>query len=120
MAQGPADKSGRRRTAAMMIWFRGAVHSSSFGIENELILLGLAEDFGTNDHGTVGSDYFDREQTWREDHRLDVKIERVKPIIRKRRADSDLIRPGIPTRSRPPFRFKAGRRSETKPATNPI
>jgi len=62
-----------------MAWFRGVILSSSFGIENELILLALAEDFGTNDHGVVGSDYFEREQTWREDHRLDIKIDRVKP-----------------------------------------
>jgi hypothetical protein len=41
-------------------------------------------------------------------------------IMLGRCADSDLSRPGIPTRSRPPFRFDAGRDSETKPATIPI
>jgi hypothetical protein len=35
-------------------------------------------------------------------------------------ADSDLIRPGVPTRSRPGFRFEAGHRSEINPATIPI
>lgn len=64
---------------------RGGVLSASFGIENELILLALADEFGSNDHGSVGSDYFAREQGWREDHRLETKIERVKPVIRARR-----------------------------------
>ena len=59
--------------------------SLSFGIENELILLALADEFGSNDHGTVGSDYFLREQEWRENHSLERKIDRVKPIIRKLR-----------------------------------
>lgn len=65
---------------------RGGVLSLSFGIENELILLALANEFGTNDHGTVGSAYFLREQEWRENHSLDRKIERVKPIFRKLRS----------------------------------
>jgi hypothetical protein len=64
---------------------RGGVLSASFGIENELILLALADEFGSNDHGSVGSDYFAREQGWREDHGLETKIERVKPVIRARR-----------------------------------
>jgi hypothetical protein len=64
---------------------RGGVLSLSFGIENELILLALADEFGSNDHGAVGSDYFLREQEWREDHSLKRKIGRVKPIIRKLR-----------------------------------
>jgi hypothetical protein len=64
---------------------RGGVLSLSFGIENELILLALADEFGSNDHGTVGSEYFLREQGWREDHSLERKIDRVKPIIRKLR-----------------------------------
>jgi hypothetical protein len=33
-------------------------------------------------------------------------------VIRRFVADSDLIRPGVPTRSRPGFRFEAGHRSE--------
>ena len=65
---------------------RGGVLSLSFGIENELILLALADEFGSNDHGTVGSDYFLREQEWRENHSLERKIDRVKPIIRKLRS----------------------------------
>jgi hypothetical protein len=70
-----------------MAWFRGVVLSTSFGIENEMILLALADEFGANDLTT--SDYFNREQTWREDHRLEPKIERVKPIIRRRRSQSE-------------------------------
>jgi hypothetical protein len=37
----------------------------------------------------------------------------------ERIADSDLIRPPIPTRSRPGFRFDVGHRSDLKPATIP-
>lgn len=62
---------------------RGAVLSASFGIENELVLLALADEFGTNDHGSVGIEYFEREQGWREEHSLARKIDRVKSIIRK-------------------------------------
>lgn len=62
---------------------RGGVLSVSFGIENELILLALANEFGSNDHGTVDSEYFQREQEWRESHSLERKIERVKPVIRR-------------------------------------
>jgi hypothetical protein len=64
---------------------RGGVLSLSFGVENELILLALADQFGSNDHGGVGSDYFLREQEWREDHSLERKIGRVRPIIRRLR-----------------------------------
>ncbi len=72
---------------------RGGVLSTSFGIENELILLALAEEFGNNDKGSVGSEYFRREQEWRADHSLKRKIDRVKPIIRARRPcdDADTI-----------------------------
>jgi hypothetical protein len=53
--------------------YGGAPH---FGVApqagmNELILLALADEFGSNDHGSVGSDYFNREQKWREEHRLE-------------------------------------------------
>jgi hypothetical protein len=68
---------------------RSGVLSLSFGIENELILLALADEFGTNSGGTVGSEYFLREQEWREDHSLKRKIERVKGIIRARRASEE-------------------------------
>jgi hypothetical protein len=73
--------------------FRGAVLSLSFGIENELVILALANEFGSNDHGSVGSDYFAREQQWRSDHSLQRKIDRVKPIIRGRRTkeEADLM-----------------------------
>jgi hypothetical protein len=73
----------------LRIWMtgiRGQVLSASFGIENELILLALAEEFGSNDHGKAGSDYFNREQQLREEHSLKRKIARVKPVIRKRKS----------------------------------
>lgn len=75
-----------------MMNIRGGVLSASFGIENELILLALANEFGSNDHGSVGSDYFNREQEWREDHRLEPKIERVKPVIRARKPKQEADR----------------------------
>jgi hypothetical protein len=68
---------------------RGGVLSLSFGIENELILLALAHEFGSNNNGAVGSDYFVREQQWREEHSLKRKIERVKPIIRARKTSDE-------------------------------
>jgi hypothetical protein len=68
---------------------RGRVLSLSFGIENELILLALAHEFGSNNNGAVGSDYFVREQQWREEHSLKRKIERVKPIIRTRKTSDE-------------------------------
>jgi hypothetical protein len=68
---------------------RGGVLSASFGIENELLLLALAQEFGSNNHGAVGSDYFVREQQWREEHSLKRKIERVKPIIRARKGSDE-------------------------------
>ena len=76
-----------------MVQIRGGVLSTSFGIENELILLALADEFGSNDHGTAGSEYFLREQAWREDHSLERKIDRAKLIIRQRRSKetADLI-----------------------------
>lgn len=40
-------------------------------------------------------------------------------MARLQAADSDLIRPPIPTRSRPGFRFDVGHRSDLKPATIP-
>ena len=57
-----------------------------------IILLALADEFGSNDHGSVGSDYFNREQKWREEHRLEPKIERVKPVIRARRPKEEADR----------------------------
>jgi len=68
---------------------RGGVLSLSFGIENELILLALAHEFGSNNNGAVGSDYFVREQQLREEHSLTRKIERVKPIIRARKTSDE-------------------------------
>jgi hypothetical protein len=68
---------------------RGGVLSLSFGIENELVLLALAHEFGSNNNGAVESDYFLREQQWREEHSLKRKIERVKPIIRQRKTSEE-------------------------------
>ena len=65
---------------AWMIRTRGAVLSNIFGIENDLIHLQLAEEFGTIDHSVAPVSYFDREQTLREDHSLERKISAVKPI----------------------------------------
>jgi hypothetical protein len=64
---------------------RGSVLSTSFGIENELILLALANMFGTNDHGSVKREYYEQEQAWRTEQGLEAKIDRIKPIIRSRR-----------------------------------
>ena len=64
---------------------RGGVLSTSFGIENELILLALANMFGTNDHGSVNREYYEQEQAWRTEQGLETKIDRIKPIIRSRR-----------------------------------
>ena len=36
---------------------RGGVLSLSFGIENELVLLALADEFGSNNNGAVRKDY---------------------------------------------------------------
>ena len=63
---------------------RGSVLSQSFGIENELVLLSLASEFGTNDYSKTSQTYFEREQSWREEHNLARKIERIGPIIRQK------------------------------------
>jgi len=68
-----------------MTQIRGGVLSSSFGIENELILLALADMFGTNDHGSVKREYYEQEQTWRAEQGIEVKIDRIKATIRARR-----------------------------------
>ena len=68
---------------------RGGMLSLSFGIENELILLALAHEFGSNNNGAVGSDHFLREHQWRGEHNLKRKIERVKPIIRAQRTSEE-------------------------------
>jgi hypothetical protein len=72
---------------------RGYILSSSFTIENELILLALADEYGSNDHGSVEHAYLVRERTWREEHNLARKIDRAKPIVRKLRTqeDADII-----------------------------
>ena len=74
---------------AWMIRTRGAVLSDIFGIENDLIHLQLAEKFGTIDHSVAPAEYFDREQTLREDHSLHRKISGAKPIARKLLAGSE-------------------------------
>lgn len=54
-----------------------------------------------------------------------LKSGKIEPVfasfisIMNNYADSDLIRPPIPTRSRPGFRFDVGHRSDLKPATIP-
>jgi hypothetical protein len=72
----------------LLMWMRdirGGVLSASFGIENELVLMALADEFGSNDHGSVDSEYFEREQSYREENNLQRKITRAKPIIRRLR-----------------------------------
>ena len=68
-----------------MTQIRGGVLAQSFEIENQLILMTLADEFGTNDHGSVSPEYVQREQEYREEHSLGSKIRRAKPIIRARR-----------------------------------
>ena len=70
---------------AWMNNIRSGVLSASFGIENEMVLLALADEFGTNDRASIGSEYFLREQGWRENHSLERKIDRIKPIVRRLR-----------------------------------
>jgi hypothetical protein len=64
---------------------RGAVLSDAFGLENDLILLELAAEYGTADHGTASDEFFEKDQMLREEHSLDRKIGRAKPIIRRMR-----------------------------------
>jgi hypothetical protein len=50
-------------------------------------------------------------------------VKRIRELVRHFHApfaDSDLFRPGIPTGSRPLFRFEAGHHSKMKPAGIPI
>ena len=72
--------------------FRGYILSSSFTIENELILLALADEFGSNDRASAGPEYISREQQWRETYNLTRKIEQVKQIVRKLRTKSEADR----------------------------
>ena len=44
---------------------RGSVLSDVFGIENDLILLKLAEEFGTVDNGKAPEAFFNRDQDFR-------------------------------------------------------
>jgi hypothetical protein len=87
-----ADRPLKPNMQELLLWMRNiraGVLSASFGIENELILMALAGEFGSNDHGSVSSSYFKREQEIREDHNLERKIARVKPIIRRLREKKD-------------------------------
>jgi hypothetical protein len=68
---------------------RGGVLSLSFTIENELILLILANDFGSNDQQSAGPEYARLEHDLRENHNLTPKIEHVKTIVRRLRAQND-------------------------------
>jgi hypothetical protein len=86
------DRPIKPSYAELVEWMRqmrGGVLSTSFGIENELILLALAHKFGSNNHGKADSEYFCQEQEWREERGLDRKIERVKPIVREKRSKAD-------------------------------
>ena len=67
---------------AWMLRTRGAVLSDIFGIENDLILLRLADEFGTVDHSAAPAKYFGREQNLREEHSLERQIGAAKPIAR--------------------------------------
>jgi hypothetical protein len=64
---------------------RGAMLSEAFGLEHDLIQLELASQFGTVDHGAAPAAYFEKDQELREEHSLDRKVGRAKPIIRRLR-----------------------------------
>jgi hypothetical protein len=70
----------------LQVWMRnlrGYVLSEVFGLENELILLELAAEFGVTDPTLPGR--FAKDQELREEHSLERKIARAKVIIRQRR-----------------------------------
>ena len=65
-----------------MAGVRGEILSKTFDLENNLILLELADEFRTVDHRNAPRDYFDKEQMLREEHSLEQKMIRAKRIIR--------------------------------------
>ena len=70
---------------AWMGWLRGRILSHVFGLENDLIRIELAANYGHGGGQDAPSGYFDADQALREEHSLNKKIDRVKPIIRKHR-----------------------------------
>ena len=70
----------------LVIWMRevrGAVLSDVFGIEDDLVHLQLAQEFGTTDHGTAPKKFFLRAAELRDNHKLERKIEYAKQVIRQ-------------------------------------
>jgi hypothetical protein len=67
---------------------RGNFLADTFGVENDLIMLELADQFGTADAAVGGEPYRQREEQLRAEHSFSAKLERVKTIVRKRRAQS--------------------------------
>ena len=67
---------------------RGNFLADTFGIENDLILLELAYQFGAADAVASGEPYLQREQQLRAEHSFGAKVERAKAIIRSRSAKS--------------------------------
>ncbi len=78
----PSPTEGELRFQATR--YRGAVLADAFHVEEQLLKLALADEFGTNDGGKAGPNYSDRESNWRRENSLRRKIERSKPIVRKR------------------------------------
>lgn len=68
-----------------MLQLRGGILSNVFGLENELIHVELAAKYGHGGGQDAPAGYFDADQALREEHSLNKKIDRVKPIIRKNR-----------------------------------
>jgi hypothetical protein len=68
-----------------MLRLRGGILSDVFGLENDLIHIELAAKFGHGGGRDAPAGYFDADQALREEHSLNKKIDRVKPIIRKHR-----------------------------------
>jgi len=62
---------------------RGMILAGAFNVEEMLLKLALADEFGTNDANTGGAPYKAREMRWRREHSVGRKIGRAKPIIRK-------------------------------------
>jgi hypothetical protein len=77
-------RPGLAELAGWMFQLRGRILSEVFGLENDLIFLELANQFGTLDPAQVPT-FFDEDQRLREGHSLQRKIERAMPIIRRLR-----------------------------------
>src|SRR5271163_5020757 len=70
---------------ARMLRLRGGILSDVFGLENDLIHVELAAKYGHGGGQDAPAGYFDADQALREEHSLNRKIDRVKPIIRNNR-----------------------------------